>query len=86
MFIEIEKQQNNRGESHMSIPTYEEIMLPLLRILSDGGTCNYKEFEDKKIILIGGYKLAEYMIDFNVGITIQEVYEVKRIDNDYFEE
>jgi restriction system protein len=26
------------------------------------------------------------MIDFNVGITIQEVYEVKRIDNDYFEE
>lgn len=70
----------------MGIPTYEEIMLPLLRILSDGGTCNYKEFEDKKIILIGGYKLAEYMIDFNVGITIQEVYEVKRIDNDYFEE
>lgn len=40
----------------------------------------------KKIILIDGYKLAEYMIDFNVGVTVQEVYEIKRIDNDYFEE
>ncbi|EMT38879.1 hypothetical protein JCM16816_15070 [Thermoanaerobacter brockii subsp. lactiethylicus] len=40
----------------------------------------------KKIILIDGHKLAEYMIDFNVGVTIQELYEIKRIDNDYFEE
>ena len=40
----------------------------------------------KKIILIDGYKLAEYMIDFNVGVTVQELYEIKRIDNDYFEE
>jgi restriction system protein len=45
-----------------------------------------QKLTNKKIILIDGYKLAEYMIDFNVGITIQEVYEVKRIDNDYFEE
>ncbi|WP_432202904.1 restriction endonuclease [Thermoanaerobacter uzonensis] len=40
----------------------------------------------KKIILIDGYKLAEYMIDFNVGVTIQELYEIKRVDSDYFEE
>ncbi|HHW57794.1 MAG TPA: restriction endonuclease [Clostridia bacterium] len=41
---------------------------------------------NKKIILIDGYQLAEYMIDFNVGVSVQEVYEIKRIDNDYFEE
>jgi restriction system protein len=40
----------------------------------------------KKIILIDGYKLAEYMIDFNVGVAVQELYEIKRIDSDYFEE
>jgi restriction endonuclease Mrr len=26
------------------------------------------------------------MIDFNVGVAVQEVYEIKRIDSDYFEE
>ncbi len=41
---------------------------------------------NKKIILINGYQLAEYMIDFNVGVSVQTVYEIKRIDNDYFEE
>ncbi|SHF27099.1 restriction system protein [Thermoanaerobacter uzonensis DSM 18761] len=40
----------------------------------------------KKIILIDGYRLAEYMIDFNVGVIVQELYEIKRIDNNYFEE
>ncbi|WP_029689281.1 restriction endonuclease [Thermoanaerobacter sp. A7A] len=45
-----------------------------------------EKLPNKKIILIDGHKLAEYMIDFNVGVTVQEVYEIKRIDNDYFEE
>jgi len=26
------------------------------------------------------------MIDFNVGVSIQQNYEIKRIDSDYFEE
>lgn len=46
-----------------------------------------KEFAaaiDNKIILIGGEELAEYMIDFNVGVAVQVNYEIKRIDSDYF--
>ena len=41
---------------------------------------------DKKIILIDGRKLSEYMIEFNVGVSTQKKYEIKRIDSDYFED
>jgi len=37
-----------------------------------------------KIILIDGEKLAKYMIDFNVGVSTEEVFELKGLDNDYF--
>lgn len=39
----------------------------------------------KKVILIDGQELTELMIDFNVGVSIEEVYEIKRMDSDYFE-
>lgn len=39
---------------------------------------------DSKIILLDGIKLAEYMIDFNVGVSITSTYELKKIDTDYF--
>lgn len=39
---------------------------------------------ESKIILIDGDQLADYMIDFNVGITTTSKYELKRIDSDYF--
>jgi restriction system protein len=38
-----------------------------------------------KIVLIDGAKLAELMIDFGVGVTMEAAYEVKRIDTDFFE-
>jgi len=41
---------------------------------------------DKKIILIDGRRLAELMIEYNVGVAVKEIYEVKRIDYDYFDE
>lgn len=31
-------------------------------------------------------ELAELMIDYNVGVTVAQVYEVKRVDSDYFAE
>lgn len=43
-----------------------------------------KNLYNKKIILIDGYKLAELMIEFNVGISTEVIYEIKRIDSDYF--
>lgn len=41
---------------------------------------------DSKIILLDGLKLAEYMIDFNVGVSRVSSYEIKKIDSDYFVE
>lgn len=37
------------------------------------------------IILVDGTKLAQLMIKFNVGVTTQKTYAVKRIDSDFFE-
>ncbi len=46
----------------------------------------YVSLIETKIILIDGSDLAEYMIDNGVGVTTHRVFEVKLIDNDYFEE
>ena len=46
----------------------------------------YVEKLNKKIVLIDGQELARYMIEYNVGVSIKQVYEIKRIDSDYFEE
>lgn len=39
---------------------------------------------ETKIVRINGEQLAQLMIDYNLGCTTQQVYEVKKIDNDYF--
>ena len=46
--------------------------------------CEYVSLIDSKIILIGGEELGELMIDYNVGVSNATVYEIKRIDSDYF--
>ena len=46
----------------------------------------YVEHIDPKVVLIGGRRLAELMIDFELGVTTTRTYHVKRIDSDYFEE
>ena len=47
---------------------------------------DYIQRIEKKIVLIDGKQLANYMIDFEVGVTKEKAYIVKRIDQDYFEE
>lgn len=39
-----------------------------------------------RIILIDGKQLAQYMIDYNVGVSIASIYEIKKVDSDFFEE
>lgn len=46
----------------------------------------YTPRNETKIVLIGGVQLAQLMIDYNLGVSVQRTYEVKRLDNDYFEE
>lgn len=46
----------------------------------------YASFIDTKIILIDGEMLADLMISYKVGVNTQVVYELKKIDLDYFAE
>jgi restriction system protein len=39
-----------------------------------------------RIILIDGITLADYMIDYNAGVSIASTYEIKKVDSDFFEE
>ncbi|MDX1941640.1 MAG: restriction endonuclease [Saprospiraceae bacterium] len=41
---------------------------------------------EPKLILIDGRRLGELIIEFDVGVSTQRIYKVKRIDSDYFEE
>jgi restriction system protein len=47
---------------------------------------DYVERIEKKIVLIDGEQLAQYMIDYGVGVAEMVTYTVKRIDLDYFDE
>ncbi len=39
-----------------------------------------------KIVLIDGELLCKYMIEYNLGVSPRQTYEIKQIDSDYFEE
>jgi len=41
---------------------------------------------ETKVILINGLQLAKLMIDLNVGVSTNRLYEIKKIDSDYFED
>jgi len=41
---------------------------------------------EKKIVLIDGEMLTQLMIDYNVGVSEEQTYTVKKVDLDYFEE
>ena len=52
-------------------------------------TCRFsqaaREFaEAQHIILVDGQKLAQLMIEHEVGVSVQKTYQIKRIDSDYF--
>lgn len=44
----------------------------------------YTPRNETKIVLIDGTELTQLMIDYNLGVTTHQVYEVKRLDSDYF--
>ncbi len=47
---------------------------------------DYTPRNETKIVLIDGEQLAQLMIDYNLGCTPQQIYEVKKLDTDYFGE
>jgi restriction system protein len=40
------------------------------------------EHIDPKVVLIDGRRLAEFMIDFEVGVATARTFQVKRLDSD----
>jgi restriction system protein len=46
----------------------------------------YADGVQPRVILVDGERLAELMIDHNVGVSDRETYAVKRVDSDYFGE
>ena len=38
------------------------------------------------IVLINGYKLVDLMYEHNIGVGVEKVIQIKKIDNDYFEQ
>jgi restriction system protein len=39
---------------------------------------------EKRIVLVDGVQLAEFMMDHGVGVTEVASYRVQRVDEDYF--
>jgi restriction system protein len=46
---------------------------------------NYASTLAIKVVLVDGLALTNLMIDHGVGVTTESVYEIKRIDSDYFD-
>lgn len=46
----------------------------------------YKPASNIKVVLIDGIQLANYIIDYNIGVAVRQTFEVKRIDSDFFTE
>jgi restriction system protein len=50
------------------------------------GAIEFADQVPQKIVLIDGEKLANLMIQYGVGVRVERIVNIKRIDLDYFEE
>lgn len=48
------------------------------------GAKEYAKIIDSKVVLIDGERLAQLMIDYNIGVSKIKSYHLKKIDTDYF--
>jgi restriction system protein len=58
-------------------------------ITTSGFSADAREYAsriDSKVVLIDGPQLAQFMMDFDLGVTSVASYQVKRLDSDYFAE
>lgn len=49
-----------------------------------GDAREYVSQIDPRVVLIDGRQLSAYMVEYGLGVTTRTVYELKRIDSDYF--
>ena len=50
------------------------------------GAKEYASIIDSKVVLIDGERLAQLMIDYNIGVSKIKSYDIKKVDTDYFAE
>ena len=53
---------------------------------SDGAIEYSQKQHTAKIVLIDGMELAKLMIEYNIGVSVENIYEIKKIDSDFFDE
>ncbi len=46
---------------------------------------DYVQNIQQKVILLDGQQLAQLMIDYDIGVSLEKKYQIKRVDHDYFE-
>lgn len=89
--------QAKRWDGNVSRPEIQKFAGALLGnqarkgvfITTSGFTKEAREYVktiSSTIILIDGDDLADFMIDYNVGVSAAACYEIKKIDSDYFVE
>ena len=54
-------------------------------LFDDSAVRKAKDARNHKIILIDGSQLVSLMIKHNIGVQIKNIYEVKEVDEDFFE-
>jgi restriction endonuclease Mrr len=59
------------------IPDYQSLMLPILKKLAD---------KQKHKLRNMNIELAQFIIDYGIGVSTGNAYNVKKIDEDYFGE
>jgi len=71
------------------IPDFQTLMRPLLSFVADGKLHTIRDgLEElaKAFQLTESEKPWNLMIDFGLGVSSVATYEIKKIDNDYFDE
>ena len=53
---------------------------------SDGAIEYSQKQHTAKIVLIDGMELAKLMIEYNIGVSVENIYEIKKIDSDFLHE
>ena len=90
------KEHSNRGITQALAEHFQLSREDLNRLLPSGRekvftnrvawARDYATSIESNIVLLGGRELAELLIDYGVGVSTTNVYEIKRMDYDYFEE
>ena len=57
-----------------------------LALTSSGALQYANNLLGTKVVLVDGLTLTRLMIKHNVGVSVEHIYEVKKVDSDFFSE